>query len=165
VSVRQARRAERAEKEVTAKLRDSYLVGARAIRWSGRPGRRTEGLDALMKAAKIAPGIDLRNEAIACLALPDLRLLKRSRNFREPRGLVRVDARNDRYAVARADGNLDLCRLSNDELLIHLEGKSGTFPKQLHFGDDARWLTAWFEDGSGRLLDLAAVEWSEDARS
>ena len=58
-------------------LRDSYLAQARAGRPTGRPGHRLDSLDALAKAAAIRPSIELRNEAIAALALPDLRVVKR----------------------------------------------------------------------------------------
>src|SRR5262249_20436649 len=70
----QARRqAERAEHKAKDRLWASYLAQARAGRWSGRPGRRFEGLVALARAAAIRPSMELRNEAIACLSLIDLR--------------------------------------------------------------------------------------------
>ena len=110
----------------------------------------------MTKAAKIAPGIDLRNEAIACLALPDLRFVRKSREFNQPRGSVCVDGRHDRYAVARPDGGIEICGLANDETLLRLPGKDGTFPQWLSFSDDARWLFVTFSDKSCRLMDLAS---------
>jgi WD40 repeat protein len=58
------------------KLRSAYLAEASALRASARPGRRFEALEALRRAAAIEPGSDLVDEALACLALVDLRLLK-----------------------------------------------------------------------------------------
>src|SRR5262249_53123526 len=54
------------------KLRDSYLAQAQA--------RRFDSLDALRKAAEIRPSMELRNEAIACMALTDIRVTKRWRD-------------------------------------------------------------------------------------
>jgi serine/threonine protein kinase/WD40 repeat protein len=72
-------RAERAEAEVASKLLDSYLAQARASRQTRFAGRRSEGLRAIGEAARLdtmgSRRLELRNEAIACLALPDLRPL------------------------------------------------------------------------------------------
>jgi serine/threonine protein kinase/WD40 repeat protein len=70
------RRAERAELDAVTKLLDSYLANARAGRGSRFAGQRFEGLRSVRAAARLdQPGdrlLELRNEAIACLALPDL---------------------------------------------------------------------------------------------
>ena len=75
-------RAERdAKRDALDKLWRSHLARAQAGRFSRRPGQRLDSLAALDEAARIArevgvpaEGMDeLRNEAIACLALPDLR--------------------------------------------------------------------------------------------
>src|SRR5688572_7140572 len=47
---------------------------ARASRYSGQPGQRFNSLAALTEAAKIRRTDDLRDEAIASLAVPDIRL-------------------------------------------------------------------------------------------
>ena len=65
-------------------LYDAYLAQACAGRWSGRAGRRFGGLQALERAAKLRSELglgqdatlELRNEAIACLSLVDLRIDK-----------------------------------------------------------------------------------------
>ncbi len=64
-----ARTAEAAGRE---RLREAKLGEARAIRRTALPGRRAEALAALAEAAKIRPGIDLRNEALAALWLTDV---------------------------------------------------------------------------------------------
>ena len=77
-----ARGAERdAKQDALDKLWRSHLARAQAGRFSRRPGQRVESLAALGEAARIARDVgvpaevmdELRNEAIACLALPDLR--------------------------------------------------------------------------------------------
>jgi serine/threonine protein kinase/WD40 repeat protein len=77
-----ARQAERrAKKDALEKLWRSHLARAQAGRFSRRPGQRLDSLDALAEAVSLARGVgapapnilELRDEAIACLALPDLR--------------------------------------------------------------------------------------------
>jgi len=63
-----------ANRHANESLREAYLNQARVARSSGQAGRRFGSLDALKKAARIRPSLDLRNEAIACLALTDLRV-------------------------------------------------------------------------------------------
>ena len=69
-------RAERAEAEAVARLHEAKLNWVRANRLTGRPGQRFASLAELAHAAARTNSLDLRNEAIACLTLPDLRPLK-----------------------------------------------------------------------------------------
>src|SRR5882672_6163596 len=57
----------RAERE----LWNSRLAEARAIRMSGEAGRRERALAVLREAARLSPALELRNEAVASLALTD----------------------------------------------------------------------------------------------
>src|SRR5262249_22029617 len=74
-------RAETAERGGKEKLWQAYLARARAGRRSRQVGQRYESLAAIENAVPLARELDLptdrfddmRNEAIACLALPDLR--------------------------------------------------------------------------------------------
>ncbi|HVS11837.1 MAG TPA: protein kinase [Planctomycetota bacterium] len=70
--------------ELSARLRESYLGQARATRLAGAAGARQGALALLARAAAIRPGEDLRDEAIACLALTDL---VRERTVDRPPGL------------------------------------------------------------------------------
>jgi len=58
--------------ELGARLRESLLGQARAVRLSGTVGAREAALELLARAAAIRRGEDVRDEAIACLALTDL---------------------------------------------------------------------------------------------
>ena len=69
-------RAERAEADALARLDEANFNWVRANRLTGRPGQRFASLAELAKAAARTNRLDLRNEAIACLTLPDLRPLK-----------------------------------------------------------------------------------------
>src|SRR6185295_4549936 len=57
-------------------LRESELNRARARRMTGRAGQRFETLELFRRMAAGTNRLDLRNEAIASLVLPDLRLIK-----------------------------------------------------------------------------------------
>jgi serine/threonine protein kinase/WD40 repeat protein len=57
-------------------LWQAYLAQARAGRMSGRMGQRLVSLKALAKAAAIRPSVELRDEAINCLELTDVRVVR-----------------------------------------------------------------------------------------
>jgi WD40 repeat protein len=63
--------------ETKAALWNSHLAEAQLRRASGQAGQRFRTLEVLAKAAAIRPTVELRNETIACMALPDWRELDR----------------------------------------------------------------------------------------
>jgi eukaryotic-like serine/threonine-protein kinase len=112
----------RARQETTDKLWDSYLAQARANRWSGRAGRRYESLATLKEAVKIRPALELRNEAIACLALSDMRVEREWQAKQDPFSAVAFDANYERYAVGDSTGRISMRRISDDQEFSHLPG-------------------------------------------
>jgi serine/threonine protein kinase len=62
--------AQRSEEKAQWNLRDSLVAQARARRQVITAGRRVESLETLSRAAAMRPGVDLRNEVIATLAVP-----------------------------------------------------------------------------------------------
>ena len=132
---------------IRQQLWHSYLDQARANRWSGRAGRRFDSLEALRKAAEIRFSPELRNEAIACLALVDLR-----------QELVRTnyswfDATYERYA--RIDGGkITLFRRVDDrELAIFDTGEPPIH--EIWFSPDGRYLaTRHGKEGLVKIWDL-----------
>ena len=73
---------EQHRREADANLWEAYLAQARAGRMSRRVGQRFDSLDAIKRALALPlpPGHtrdELRNEAISCLALPDLRPVRK----------------------------------------------------------------------------------------
>jgi WD40 repeat protein/tRNA A-37 threonylcarbamoyl transferase component Bud32 len=109
-------------RDARQQLWQAYLAQARAHRWSGQPGRRFDSLDALAKAAALQPALELRNEAIACLALADVREQRRWR-LQPPTarwvGTV-FDASLQRYARAEQDGRVRICQTRDDRELFRL---------------------------------------------
>src|SRR5580704_5273561 len=66
-------RAQEADAASRTNLADVFLTQARAIRIAGEPGRGHAALTAISNAAAISKSAELRTEAIASLALTDLR--------------------------------------------------------------------------------------------
>jgi serine/threonine protein kinase len=95
-----------AKKDATDKLWDSLMAQARAGRFSRRQGQRFQSLRALEDAAKIRVTPELRNEAIACMALPDLRIAGQWDGWSAGVGMVEFDNRLERYARTDGDGNV-----------------------------------------------------------
>ena len=135
----EAAHAKHAEQETREQLRQSYLDQARANRWSGRAGRRFDSLEVLRKAAEIRPGPELRNEAIACLALPDFRPLKAWDAPPDSIWHHSFDWDYQRYAVVQTNGIISVRRVSDD---VELERVSAYVPpiSEIHFSPDGRLL-------------------------
>jgi eukaryotic-like serine/threonine-protein kinase len=135
------RQATHAKQDALEKLYGSYLAQARANRWSGRPGRRFESLDALGKAAAMRPSLELRNEAIACLTLPDVRVERRITTASPTvPGSFSFDAACERYTCKAADGTISIRRIADDRELLSLPGPA-----------DAQWASLWLSP-NGRYL-------------
>src|SRR5882672_1581960 len=111
----QSTRAERAEQDATEKLRNALLAQARAGRHSGRAGQRVESFEAVRQASAIRPGLDLRNEAIACLALADLRELPTPENSRGQHQYSAFDEALERFVRVDANGVVSVCRVNDGE--------------------------------------------------
>ena len=140
------RRAESAESTVIAKYLESSLARARAERRSGMVGRRFNGLKALEEAATLDVlgnrRFEFRNEAIACLALTDLRP---SARWPETPGNARFgldfDPTKSRVAWGIAGGSIQILEISSGQLLMTLPGV-GPEAVLLRFSPDGRYLAA-----------------------
>jgi serine/threonine protein kinase/WD40 repeat protein len=162
-AVQAEHQAVQAEHQATDRLFDALLTGARARRTSGRPGQRFDSLEALRQAADIARAqgrppeafVGLRNEAIACLALPDLRLEHEwEGNLPGTNGLA-FDARFERYAWSFKDEGIRVCRLEDHRELLRLPTRPGGGVSRfldLGFSPDGRFLAAWYRQwGEGSM--------------
>lgn len=69
---RERLRATQAERDLSERYIGQQLALARATRLTGLPGQRVRTLEILRAAAEHTNSLELRNEAIAALALPDL---------------------------------------------------------------------------------------------
>jgi eukaryotic-like serine/threonine-protein kinase len=140
---KQQRRAERAEGQTREALREACLAQARANRQTRQSGRRFDSLAAIAKAAAIRPSLDLRNEAIACLALPDLRL---GRQWMCPTGQADLtqyfafDSGFERYARCDERGDVSVRRVLDDVEVARLPSPGTRVEWLLRFSPDDRLL-------------------------
>ncbi len=129
-SQQQLERIQAAEEAATRRLYSALVAQARANRLSRRPGQRFGSLEALMEAARIARELDLpeenllelRNEAIACLLLPDFEVAREWEGWPIGSGGLAFDASFQRYARGDKDGNVSIRRVADDRELFTLPG-------------------------------------------
>src|SRR5262249_43895367 len=142
------------------RLFGAKLAEAQASRWSGRAGRRFEGLKALTEAAQLAADLELgpevrltlRNEAIACMALVDLRLDQQLDGYSPggtPTGMG-FDREMERYARVDGDGHITVRRLADNQETICIPDigapaaseRPSDWRTPLVFSPDGRYLAA-----------------------
>jgi serine/threonine protein kinase/WD40 repeat protein len=137
---RESKRARAAEADATERLHGSYLAQAQAGRWSKRAGRRFSGLELLAKAAAIQPSLELRNEAIACMALTDLCQVKEvGFDDMNKRQFCRFDPDFKRYLVVDTNATIHMRRVSDDGELAKFPGYSFPF-SYLEFSPNGRFI-------------------------
>jgi serine/threonine protein kinase/formylglycine-generating enzyme required for sulfatase activity/WD40 repeat protein len=149
---------EQAEKEKADKLWDMYLERAESSRLGGKPGRRFAGLDAVRLAAAIRPDLRLRNEAIALLILPDVRVARELPQAipAGSAGLV-FDPDLEYYARSDLQGTISVRRVADDQEVASLPGP-GTHAYQMKFSPDGRFLSAFYHKDSA---PQRIWQWSE----
>jgi len=129
---------------------------AHAERLTGMGGRRARSLKAIEQAAGIRPSLYLRQEAVAALALTDLRDSGWWHSFTTPmpHGDWASDPKLERVAVRDYDqGRIVVCGIGNDQTtsLSH-HARNG---RELAFTRDARALAAAYYNGELVLWDIA----------
>jgi serine/threonine-protein kinase len=168
----QAEQAERLSSQ-TAKLRlwDAYLAEIAARNSSRRIGQRFATLETVNQANVLfgeigrEPGrvLQLRNAAIAALALPDLRPLRQIDGWPAEGNNMALSAAADRYVAATMVGDLYVYRLSDGRELLRLEfGETEVVPA---ISQDGTYVAATSNLGTKIWrIDAAAptVVWEED---
>jgi WD40 repeat protein len=149
------RRLAAAERDAQEKLLASLLAQARGNQTSGRIGQRFESLEALRQAAVVARALHkpeqdilaLRNQAIACLALPDIRVLHEWEGNPPGTNGLAFGARFTRYAWSSAAEGIRVRQLKDDKELFHLPLLPATRPDpwlHLDFSPSAKFLTVFY---------------------
>jgi WD40 repeat protein len=138
------------------KLWDSYLAQAQAFRWSGRPGRRFAALEVLDRAAAMRPSLELRNEAIACMALTDMRLTREWEGYPPGTTMLAFDEETERYARCNTNGQITVRRIKNDSEIMRLPGP-GKPAWALAFSPNGKLLGARYDSGDVEVWDLAST--------
>ncbi len=126
-------------------------------------GQRFKALEALDQAATIARELKLpserldplRDEAIACLALPDL---KPTGNFiQRPPGTARVafDSTMTRYALRFRDGRISVRRVADDTEIARFQARGDREFSVFRLSPDGRYLaTTHYPDSALTVWDI-----------
>src|SRR5262249_27068326 len=134
----------------------SQLEKARATRFSQRPGRRFDGLQAVREAAAIARNMQLgkeafdrlRTEAIGCLALPDVRIAQEWDGWAAGTLNVVFDDALERYARRDREGAISVRRVAGDSEIRLLPGPGPGYELfVLRFSPDGQYLAATYNPG------------------
>jgi WD40 repeat protein len=151
LQLKQALRASEEQRWVT------LAAQARASSRSRGPGQRFEGLEAIRQALQlpVPPGhslTELRNEAIACLALPDWRP---KREWGYPADIFQWDSDEQHRVYARNSlhSPISVRRVDTDEVVATLDGFPGG--AWLSLSPDGRFLVCW-QPRRQRVWDLAS---------
>ena len=174
---RQVTEVRQAKADETEQLWQSLLAQARAGIASRRPGQRFDSLAAIEKAARIRPSMELRNAAIAAMALVDIRPLRdwdnvagggmRSQDLSHSTGAA-FDPTFTYVATTDAKGAVHVRTVADQRTLVTLKRGVGDVALYLKFSPDGRYLAAvhgWnrgacrvWEWRTGRVV----VEWQRD---
>lgn len=151
---RHAGAARQANQRTSEELGRAQLAQARAVRLSGRAGRRGEGWTAVERAARLRPTLALRNEALATLALTDTE--------RRPWGLA---VRDTDIVCAFAPGR-GVCAWGDVRGQVHVRSLTGDVEvaslvlpgpvMAVAFSPDERWLVAYALRGHLLVWDTQA---------
>jgi serine/threonine protein kinase/WD40 repeat protein len=163
VATLDAARLRREEEQGRRRLFGALLHQARGSRRSRSIGQRFESLKTLEEASRLARELDLpesaflelRNEVIACLALPDLQVAREWDGW--PAGSLRVDfdAALERYVRMDRQGNVTVRRVADDAEVCRLHlGPGNHWP---WLSPDGRCLVIW-HGSKWRLYSLAGGE-------
>jgi serine/threonine protein kinase/WD40 repeat protein len=169
--------ARRAARQSEADAKDQLFLAlcskARALRFGGQAGQRIDGLKALAEAGHIARARDygeekflkLRSEAVACLALPDLRFERTAlENVADkvPHSYwIAFDPEFRYFAFIDREGNCIICRVADGKETTRLarpEPRPAWFA--VRFSPDGRWLLVGHAS-SGQPLRAALWEFRD----
>lgn len=157
-------RAEAAENEARQQLYAALLAQARATVRSGELGQRVETLDAIRRAAAISNTVELRREAFAALALPDLRF-DRGLSLAPDSTLAVLDPTFERLALDRGTNAVEIRSVPDLRLLTSLPASTNRAVTFVEWSANGRFLAVRRTEGlsagpegevwqvsSGRLL-------------
>ncbi len=138
---------------------DGFTAEATAHRLKGKAGRRWDALAAIAKAVAIRKTPDLRNEAIACLALVDFRPAEYWHGDSERTSLYVFDIAFARIAHSLADGTIEMLSHPSGKLLTTLPGEGQPVGRVLQFSPNGKFLAASYGP-SGQI-----VVWNIETRA
>jgi WD40 repeat protein len=161
----QHRQAEQAAAAAVVKQIDSYIAQAHTLRATNRVGRRFESLAAITNAMRLNPTPAqreaLRNEAIACLVLTDLRVVKQwSRQYleggAEKTAIWGFDDHLRLYARSAEGGEIRVCQVADDREIARLPAVGAEPDANLGFSPDDRFVMARYKDHASRIWEITS---------
>jgi serine/threonine protein kinase/WD40 repeat protein len=144
--------AQGARRDATERLWTSYLAQAHALRVSGQAGRHFASLETIKQAAAIRPSLELRNEAVASMILPDMRWLRR-KDFSKTRERVGHDSTFERYALCDKRGTVSVRRVADDREEARLPEVGIAATSVGGFSPDGKFLVVPYADHHWRVWD------------
>jgi WD40 repeat protein len=152
VSVCQA--AQQSERDAKDHLFLALLNRARAGRFSRQTGQRLDSLAALAEAARLRPDERPRDEAIAALALPDVRRVPGWRSAPPGTATVAYGGQYRLYVRADAQGGLSIRNIPNDREVRRIAA-GPILGEYLFFSPDERFLVGLGEGYALRVWRVA----------
>jgi serine/threonine protein kinase/WD40 repeat protein len=157
--------AQASEQRAKEQLFLSLKNQAQARRYSRQMGQRLESLAALAEAARIRIDPELRDEAIAAMALPDVRRGPKRVVPQTNRAGLGCDLTYQRYAVLDTQGVLSVKNIADDQEIQRLDtGIRNTGWATLVFSPDGRFLAkvrrgeksqVWLVENGESVLQVA----------
>jgi WD40 repeat protein len=145
---------EQSRRRAEVELWKSHLAQARAERLTGRVGRRFESLKAITAASAMNPTVELRNEAIAAMALLDIEKSMSVPIATENQIITAKFApRLERYATVDRTGEIRLFGVADQKEIFHFSAP-GKYDLLIFSPDGSRMLTRGSE--VSHLWDLNA---------
>ncbi len=138
-----------AENQSQQSLREALLAQSRALGAAHASGQRWASLEALARAARIGPSLELRNEAAATLARPDLREVRRfPANISPTSSSVVFTSDLESYFVSEASGGFTLRGTKDQKVIAGLPNASQRAAREdaRPTGRPARWFVVGPDD-------------------
>ena len=146
--------ARKSEQAATDQLFEALLNRARTGRFSRQMGQRLDSLAALDRAARIRPDGRLRDEAIAAMALPDVRRVPIGRSSPPDTAAVAYGGQYGLYARADTRGIISIRSIPDDREIRRIAA-GPTLRAYLHFSPDDRFLLCLGEGYTLRVWRVA----------
>jgi eukaryotic-like serine/threonine-protein kinase len=145
--------------EANRNLIQAYTNEAEARLHGRRVGQRFDALGAIRRAMKLAPAagfteperFQLRNQAIAAMGLPDVRVGWEVEVGDPKKHGFTVDPSFERYAFMRDDGTIVVRRISDESTLFELPGLPNAGSAIGEFSPDGRYLAMKSSKGGDAL--------------
>jgi serine/threonine protein kinase/WD40 repeat protein len=146
--------AQQNERDAKDQLFLALLNQARAGRFSRQMGQRHDSLAALAEAARLQPDERLRDEAIAGLALPDIRRVPGWRSAPPGAATVAYGGQYRLYARTSTQGYLSIRRIPDDQEIRRI-ASAPILGEYLFFSPDERFLVGLGEGYTLRVWRVA----------